>query len=201
MHRFGKGKNAASVLKYHGKMWYNFAVPHFAVPNFAPANPRLESCSVLVTRASTRQHKKIQHTPPPPGTNHAHSLSLVLCMTPGNIAVHHRRCSRPFLRCEGHFSAGLDRCWLYARGLDIAWAMRCSDLTGRARGRGALRTPAEEQTRVPCSAGAGPRRIPRPARQRLPPSRWSFGLGRAMPTAERRPALAHRAPLPASGAV
>ena len=37
MHRFGKGKNVASVLKYHGKMWYNFAVPHFAVPNFAPA--------------------------------------------------------------------------------------------------------------------------------------------------------------------
>ena len=28
-----------SVRKYHGKMWYNFAVPHFAVPNFAPANP------------------------------------------------------------------------------------------------------------------------------------------------------------------
>ena len=27
----------ASVLKCHGKMWYNFAVPHFAVPNFAPA--------------------------------------------------------------------------------------------------------------------------------------------------------------------
>ena len=32
-----KGKNVASVLKYHGKMWYNFAVPRFAVPNFAPA--------------------------------------------------------------------------------------------------------------------------------------------------------------------
>ena len=39
MHRFGIGKNVASVLKYHGKMWYNFAVPHFAVPNFAPAKP------------------------------------------------------------------------------------------------------------------------------------------------------------------
>ena len=30
-------QNVASVLKYHGKMWYNFAVPPFAVPNFAPA--------------------------------------------------------------------------------------------------------------------------------------------------------------------
>ena len=39
MHRFGKWKNVASVLKYHGKMWCNFAVPHFAVPNFAPATP------------------------------------------------------------------------------------------------------------------------------------------------------------------
>ena len=39
MDRSGKGKNVASVLKYHGKMWYNFAVPHFAVPNSAPANP------------------------------------------------------------------------------------------------------------------------------------------------------------------
>ena len=39
MHGFGKWKNVASVLKYHGKMWYNFAVPHFAVPNFAPAKP------------------------------------------------------------------------------------------------------------------------------------------------------------------
>ena len=37
MHRSGKGKNVASVLKYHGKMWYNFAVAHFADPNFAPA--------------------------------------------------------------------------------------------------------------------------------------------------------------------
>ena len=37
MHRFGKGKNVASVLKYHGEMWCDFAVPHFAVPNFAPA--------------------------------------------------------------------------------------------------------------------------------------------------------------------
>ena len=37
MHRSGKGKNVASILKYHGKMWYNFAVPHFAIPNFAPA--------------------------------------------------------------------------------------------------------------------------------------------------------------------
>ena len=37
MHRFGKGKNVASVLKYHGQMWYSLAVPHFAVPNFAPA--------------------------------------------------------------------------------------------------------------------------------------------------------------------
>ena len=27
----------ASVLKYHGKMWYNFVVPHFAIPNFASA--------------------------------------------------------------------------------------------------------------------------------------------------------------------
>ena len=39
MHRFAKGKNVASVLKYHSRMWYNFAMPHFAVPNFAPANP------------------------------------------------------------------------------------------------------------------------------------------------------------------
>ena len=39
MHTSGKGKNSASILKYHGKMWYNFAVPHFAVPNFAPAKP------------------------------------------------------------------------------------------------------------------------------------------------------------------
>ena len=54
MHRFGKWKNVASVLKYHGKMWYNFAVPHFAVPNFAPAKspptfglpfPALSPCS------------------------------------------------------------------------------------------------------------------------------------------------------------
>ena len=37
MHRSGKGKNVASVLKYHGKMWHNLAVPHFAVPNFARA--------------------------------------------------------------------------------------------------------------------------------------------------------------------
>ena len=37
MHRSGNGNNLASVLKYHGKMWYTFAVPHFAVPNFAPA--------------------------------------------------------------------------------------------------------------------------------------------------------------------
>ena len=37
VHRSGKGKNLASVLKYHGKMWYNFAVPHFAIPNFAAA--------------------------------------------------------------------------------------------------------------------------------------------------------------------
>ena len=38
-HRSGKGKNVASVLKYHGKMWYNFAVPHFAVPNSHLPNP------------------------------------------------------------------------------------------------------------------------------------------------------------------
>ena len=37
VHKSGKGKNLASVLKYPGKMWYNFAVPHFAVPNFATA--------------------------------------------------------------------------------------------------------------------------------------------------------------------
>ena len=37
MHTFGKGKNVASVLEYHGKMWYSFAVPHFAILNFAPA--------------------------------------------------------------------------------------------------------------------------------------------------------------------
>ena len=37
MHRSGKGKNLASVIKYLGKMWDNFDVPHFAVPNFAPA--------------------------------------------------------------------------------------------------------------------------------------------------------------------
>ena len=39
MYGSGKGKNLASVLKYHGKMWYNFAVPRFDVPNFAPTKP------------------------------------------------------------------------------------------------------------------------------------------------------------------
>ena len=39
MHRSGKGKNVASALKYHGTMWYNFAVPHFAVPNSHLPNP------------------------------------------------------------------------------------------------------------------------------------------------------------------
>ena len=27
----------ASVLKYHGKIWHNFVVPHLAIPNFASA--------------------------------------------------------------------------------------------------------------------------------------------------------------------
>ena len=33
----GRSHAGTEGLKYHGKMWYNFAVPHFAVPNFAPA--------------------------------------------------------------------------------------------------------------------------------------------------------------------
>ena len=39
MHSSGKGNKVASVLKHHGKMWYNFAVTHFDVPNFAPVKP------------------------------------------------------------------------------------------------------------------------------------------------------------------
>ena len=34
MHRFGKGKNLASVLKYHGKMWCNFACATFGRSEF-----------------------------------------------------------------------------------------------------------------------------------------------------------------------
>ena len=54
MHRSGKGKNVASVLKYYGKMWYNFAVPHFAVPKFAPA------------KSPTRMVPAELSRPPPP---------------------------------------------------------------------------------------------------------------------------------------
>ena len=42
----------ASVLKYHGKMWYNFAVPHCAVPNFAPTNPPPPPVLELAAEAS-----------------------------------------------------------------------------------------------------------------------------------------------------
>ena len=52
MHRSGKGKNVASVLKYHCKMWYNFAVPHFAVPNFAAAKIPPPPHLVLINRLS-----------------------------------------------------------------------------------------------------------------------------------------------------
>ena len=56
MHRSGKGKNLAAVLRYHSKMWYNFAVPHFAVPKFAAPNPpppRHEACACAHTHTRT----------------------------------------------------------------------------------------------------------------------------------------------------
>ena len=61
MHRSGKGKNVASVLKYHGKMWYNFAVPHFAVPNFAPANPSPPPGTMLLNSPRPRPQPERVH--------------------------------------------------------------------------------------------------------------------------------------------